>query len=792
MAKKLLNKKLYKNLFLLGLSAVVAGAASIISILFYIASDLPSVEELQNRQVIESTKIYDRTGEILIYDVHGEEKRTIIDSAEIPEYVKEATISVEDSSFYTNPAFDWRGIVRAVYINLTRGGRTIQGGSTITQQLAKKSFLTDERKIIRKLKELVLAWRLEKRYSKDEILTFYLNQIPYGSNTYGIEAAASTFFNKKAKDLTLNESALLAALPNAPSYYSPWGSHVKELLARKDFILDKMHELGYIDEFELENAKNSDLEFAEQSKLGIQAPHFVTYALEYLYKKYGEGVVRTTGLKVVTTIDMELQEMAEEAVKTGVARNTKLYGGTNGALVASDPKTGQILAMVGSVDYFDSKNEGNFNVATQGLRQPGSTFKPFAYLTAFEKGFTPDTIIWDVPTEFDTTGDPKNSYKPENNDEVFRGPVTMKEALSHSLNIPSVKTLYLAGIKNTIQNAESFGISTLKDTERFGLSLVLGGGEVKLIDLVNAYGVFATEGTKNPINSILRIEDKDGNILEEYKDEGEQVVDPQYPRLIDDILSDVDLRAGLFRSSLNLTKVPGYQIALKTGTTNDYVDAWTVGFTPALVVGVWAGNNHREPLKSKGGSVLAAVPMWYDFFSYAIKKYPPETFNKPDPIQSDNPILRGELVEGEPHEILHYLNRLNDSQYNNWEEGLKKWLQTNSFDPSKFTVSSNAPTTSGNESESGGIIINITSPKNGDMVTDRLDINSTATSKARITKLETYWNGKLIDSKLGDLGESYTYQASFSLLSVEPQNLLTIRVTDKNNLQTEKSLILFH
>lgn len=793
MAKKLLNKKFYKNLFLAGLFASVAGVAGITSVLFYIASDLPSVEELQNRQVIESTKIYDRTGEILIYDVHGEEKRTIIDSAEIPEYAKAATISVEDSSFYTNPAFDWRGILRAIYINLTRGGRTIQGGSTITQQLAKKSFLTDERKIIRKLKELVLAWRLEKRYSKDEILTFYLNQIPYGSNTYGIEAAAGTFFNKKASELALNEAALLAALPNAPSYYSPWGSHVKELMARKDFILDKMHVLGYIDEFELANAKNSEIEFAEQSKVGIQAPHFVTYVLEYLYKKYGEGVVRTTGFKVITTIDMELQEFAEEAVKTGVARNTKLYGGTNGALVASDPKTGQILAMVGSVDYFDSYNEGNFNVATQGLRQPGSTFKPFAYLTAFQKGFTPDTIIWDVPTEFDTTNDPENSYKPENNDEIFRGPVLMKEALAHSLNVPSVKTLYLAGIGNTIKNAEKFGIETLKDTERFGLSLVLGGGEVKLIELVNAYGVFAREGVKNPISSILKIEDKNGSTLEEYKDESEEVVDPQYPRLINDILSDVDLRAGLFRSSLNLTKVPGYQIALKTGTTNDYVDAWTVGYTPSLVVGVWAGNNHREPLKSKGGSVLAAIPMWHDFFSKAIKKYSPETFTQPELIQTDNPILRGELVEGNPHEILHHLNRLDDSQYNNWEEGLRNWLLTNSFDRTKFTVAPNnsTPTPNGYP-ENSAITINITSPKNGDTVASTLDITATASSKVRISKVESYWNEKLIDTRLGDFGETYEYRASFSLLSAEPQNLLTIRVTDTNNFQTEKSIILFH
>lgn len=790
MAKKI--KRLYKQIFFWGLFLGLAGAASASSALFYIASNLPSVEELQNRQIIESTKIYDRTGEHLIYDVHGEEKRTIIESSGIPDYVKHATISVEDSSFYTNPAFDWRGILRAVYINLTRGGRTIQGGSTITQQLAKKAFLTDDRKIIRKLKELVLAWRLEKRYTKDEILTFYLNQIPYGSNSYGIEAAAGTFFGKYAKDLTLAESALLAALPNAPSYYSPYGSHVKELMARKNFILDQMHESGYIDEFELESAKNTDLEFAEQSKFGIQAPHFVTYVLEYLYKKYGEGVVRTTGLKVVTTIDLDLQGIAETAVKNGVKRNTELYGGTNGALVASDPKTGQILALVGSADYFDVKNEGNFNVATQGLRQPGSTFKPLVYLTAFQNGFTPDTILWDVPTEFDTTNKPENSYKPDNYDGTFRGPVTMKEALAHSLNLPAVKTLYLAGLTKTLDNAEEFGITTLRDRERFGLSLVLGGGEVKLVELVNAYGVLATEGTANPISTILRIEDSDGNILEEFEEKGESVVEPQYPRLINDILADIELRAGLLTSSLSLTRVPGYQIALKTGTTNDYVDAWTMGYTPNLVVGVWAGNNHREPLKSKGGSVLAAVPMWSAFFKEAIKKYPSETFTRPEPISADLPVLKGEFSEGEPHEILYYLNRLNDSQFNNWEEGLRTWLASNTYNRNKFATAINSAPGTITENDKGGITISVDSPKNGDTISNRLDVSANIASKINISKVETFLNKKLIDVKQGDLGASYQYRASFMLENLDPQNLLTIKVTDSNNLQTERSLIVYH
>lgn len=801
------KKNIYKNLWLWASLFALGCAAFAISLFFYITSGLPPVEELQNRQVVESTKIYDRTGTVLLYDIHGEEKRTVIKSEEIPKFVKDATVSVEDASFFTNPAFDWRGILRAIAVNIIKG-RALQGGSTITQQLAKKSFLTDERTIWRKLKELVLASRLEKKYTKDEILTLYLNQIPYGSNTYGIEAAAETFFNKKAGDLTLSESALLAALPNAPSYYSPWGSHTKELMARKNYILDRMHELGYIDSIDLATAKSAKIEFAEQSKTGIKAPHFVEYVQDYLNNKYGEGVVRTSGLKVTTTLDWDLQQAAETAVKDGVKRNTDLYGGMNGALVASDPKTGQILAMVGSADYFDSKNEGNFNVATQGLRQPGSTFKPFAYLTAFEKGFTPDTILWDVPTEFSpddskcptipnfsATETDDTCYHPQNNDGIFRGPVKMKEALSQSLNLPSVKTLYLAGVGDTISNAQKFGIATLSDRSRFGLSLVLGGGEVKLVELVNAYGVFATEGVKHDISAILKVEDKNGNVLEEYEDTGEQVVDPQYPRLINDILSDIDLRSLLFKNSLPLTQVPGYQIALKTGTTNDFVDAWTIGYSPDLVVGVWAGNNHREPLKSRAGSVLAAVPIWHAFAVDAFKKFAPDTFTKPDPIQSDNPVLRGELPAGDRHEVLYYLNRQNDSQYKNWEAGLQEWLKTNSPDTTKFAVADSTPASPAPAASAPGAddtAITVSSPKNGDTFTDGFNINAQINSPAEIAKIEVYFNNGLLDSKIGDLGQSYSYTAAFSPALKNQQNLLTIKVADKNGKQTEKSLILFH
>src|SRR3989344_133999 len=588
--KKLARKKTFAligaaaGLFIF-FSLALAGIAAIM-----IVKTLPSADEISNRQVNQSTKIFDRAGEVLLYEIDGEEKRTVIPFSEIPDSVKEAAIAIEDQSFYEHPAFDWRGILRALIRDALHLERR-EGGSTITQQLAKNAFLSNEKTVARKIKELFLALKLEQQYSKDEILNLYLNQIPFGANAYGIEAAAKTYFNESAKDLSIAESALLAALPQAPTYYSPWGTHLDELLIRKNFILDQLERLVYIDAEQKKTAKAAKLKFAPQST-SIKAPHFVMAVQDYLIKKYGDDALRAEGFKITTTLDMKLQVAAEKAVAEGAKRNAELYKGRNAALFAEDPRTGQILAVVGSKDYFDIENEGNFNVAMRGLRQPGSAFKPFAYLTAFEKGYTPDTVVFDVPTEFDTTGKPEKSYKLHNFDEQFRGPISLKEALAESINIPAVKTLYLAGIDETLETVRNFGINTLNERSRFGLSLVLGGGEVKLTELVGAYTVLAEEGIKHDEAVVLKIETSKGKVLEEYADKAETVVDSQYPRLINEILSDVSLRAPLFSASLGLTQVENYDVALKTGTTNNYVDAWTIGYTPDIVVGVWAGNNH--------------------------------------------------------------------------------------------------------------------------------------------------------------------------------------------------------
>ncbi len=813
------------------LGVLTAGAVSF----FIIVKDLPSADLLTSRQILESTKIYDRTGETLLYEIHGEEKRTVIPFEEIPDRVKQATIAIEDENFYIHPAFDWKSVVRAFLVNVSRG-RITQGGSTITQQLAKKAYLTDARVWTRKIKELVLAIRLEKRFTKDEILALYLNQIPYGSNAYGIEAASQTFFAKKAKDLNLAEAALLVSLPKAPSYYSPWGNHQKELMARKDFLIEKMNKLGLIDEKQKKEAQKYDLKFAP-NYTGIKAPHFVIMVQEYLNSKYGEDFVRTAGLKVITTLDWKMQELAEKTVAEGAERNKELYQGHNAALVAQDANTGQILALVGSKDYFaksepencqpgvDCRFEGNFNVATQGLRQPGSAMKPFAYVAAFKKGFTPETIVFDVPTEFaadnpdcpliiDLTKQEKEEkndecFHPRNFDEKFRGPVTLKQALSQSINIPAAKVLYLAGMDNVLKLVQQFGINTLTERSRYGLSLVLGGGEIKLAELVNGYSVFAQEGVKHNQSFILKITGGQNKTLEEYSDEPATVIEPQYARLINDILSDPENRAPLFQNSLYLTVFPDQEVALKTGTTNDYRDAWAIGYNRSLVVGVWAGNNDNSSMQKRGTSILASVPIWSAFMREALKGRPTETFTRPEPIFTDKPMLKGEYLVNywagnekypQVHDLLFYVNKNdpqglppanpeNDSQFNNWEEPAIAWAKANIYN---FDQEYNKPISSDArlKTDDSQLSINLISPNTGSFIQNPMILVADLKSAVNIKKLEVYFNNALIDF-MSNLGTSYSYKKNLQLSSTYPQNALKIIVIDDSNNKAEKEIILY-
>ena len=691
------NKKrfLLKLAGLFILACLLLGVWGLISVA-RMAQELPNPEEFIDGQITQSTKIYDRAGEVLLYEIHGDQKRTVIPFSDIPQYSKEATLAIEDQNFYHHAAMDWKGTLRALITNLTTGEMS-QGGSTITQQLARNTFLTAEKTIQRKIKELILANWIEEKYTKDKILELYLNQIPYGTNAYGIESASQTYFNKSAKDLSLAESATLAAMIQAPSYYSPWGTHMEELINRKNYVLEQMNKLGFIDKQEEESAQKIKLVFASQNIGIIKAPHFVMMVEDYLIQKYGEDIVEKGGLRVITTLDWKLQQIAETAVENGANRNTELYQGKNAALVAQDPKTGQILALVGSKDYFDKSVDGNFNVAVQGLRQPGSSFKPFAYVTAFEKGYSPNTVIFDLPTEFSSYTDvcrlvninynDENPlcFHPQNFDGDFRGPINLRNSLAQSINVASVKVLYLAGLNDTIKTAQNFGLTTINDPGRYGLSLVLGGGEVKLIDMVEAYSVFSQEGIKHNQAIILEVDSAKGDILEKYLDQATRVIDQQYPKLVNNILSDIDARAGLFQSSLNLTVFPGRDVALKTGTTNDYKDAWTLGYTPSLTIGVWAGNSDNIPMQKHAGSILAAVPMWSEFMNAALQNYPMEFFNKPDGVQENKPMMNGEyIINGQVHEILYYVDKTNpmgpqplnpeyDSQFWNWELPLKNW-----------------------------------------------------------------------------------------------------------------------
>ncbi|MEK7555031.1 MAG: PBP1A family penicillin-binding protein [Patescibacteria group bacterium] len=804
-------KKLFPRRVIPWIASAVGGFILIgIAGAFYIIKTVPPAILLENREIVESTKIYDRTGTVLLYEIHGEERRTVIPFDEIPDIVKQATIALEDANFYEHAAFDWKSIVRAFLVNL-RSGEIVQGGSTITQQLAKKAFLTDDRTPTRKLRELVLAIQLERRFTKDEILGYYLNQIPYGSNAYGIEAASQMFFSKHAGGLTISEAATLAALPRAPSYYSPWGSHQDALIARRNRALTEMEYMGAITEEERDKAIAEAQVFSKQDR-GIKAPHFVIAVQEYLNERYGEEFVREGGLTVTTTLDWKLQKIAERVVLEGAVRNEELYHGKNAALVAEDTDSGQILALVGSRDYFDIQNEGNFDVATQGLRQPGSAMKPLVYVNAFAKGYPPETVLFDLDTEFSTEEDPEKSYRPVNFDGRFRGPISLRNALAQSINIPAVKTLYLVGIDNVLKSVKSFGITTLTERNRYGLSLVLGGGEVRLIELVGAYATFAEEGIYRPQTMVLKVQDGE-RVLESFSQEAEQVIDPEPVRILNDVLSDRDARAPIFGSALDLPGFSEYQVAVKTGTSNDYRDAWSVGYTPSLAVGVWAGNNNNDPM-GRGESVRAAAPIWRAFMSEVLPSYAPQAFTAPNPIFTEKPVLKGEYVVNYQygselfphiHEILHSVDRNdplgpepshpeNDSQFENWEKPLTDWIQKNY--PNPQTVNRPLPEGSvvmgsGTTFSSNKIEIAFASPTNGSVLSPPLTIEVPIKAAAGISKIELSLNETVIDAQIGSWGNETVYRYRLIPSSFDLQNLIKVTVTDALGNRESASVIVF-
>ncbi|MDO8430602.1 MAG: transglycosylase domain-containing protein [Candidatus Taylorbacteria bacterium] len=833
---KSLKWRVFKALAVLSISVFLVLAS--VGIIWFATLKIPDLSVFEERKVAESTKIFDRTGEILLYDVHSDARRTIVPFEDISKNIKDATIAIEDIEFYTHMGIKPTAILRAVLANLTPGGGSTQGGSTITQQVIKNSILTKDKTLTRKLKEWILAMKLEKVLSKDDILNAYLNENPYGGSVYGVEEASKTFFGKSAKDVTLAEAAYIAAIPQAPTYYSPYGPNKAKLDARKNLVLQQMRYANLISDEEYQNAKKEDVLFLEKNTTGIRAPHFALYVKDYLDNKYGESMVEEGGLKVITTLDYKIQEKAEKVINNFAPTLEKSFNASNTAMVAIDPKTGDILTMVGSRNYFE-KGYGNFNITT-AYRQPGSTFKPFVYATAFMKGYTPETILFDVKTEFSSRctpqGKPRNPnddikvcYSPLDYDNLFEGPQTIRTALAHSRNIPAVQALYLAGISDSIKTAEAMGITSLTDPDRYGLTLVLGGGEVSLLELTSAYGVFANDGLRNPYRSVLKVEDSDGNILEEAGFNQTQAIPVQVARQISDILSDPTVRLETVTSAVeNLHR----QVATKTGTTNDYKDVWIEGYTPNIVVGAWAGKNDNTPMEKKVAGLII-TPVWGAFMAEINSDFEKETFKKPEPTPDNiKPVLRGiwkggigyqkDTVSGKlateftppetrqdvifpsVHTILHWVDKKDplgpiptdpnlDSQYENWEYGVRKWFDEWKKTNPTFVENVNIaiPTESDDvhiEDNSPKIVLTLPPQEGSYSLNAKVTLTVASNGKYPLKKTELYMNDKYVSTN-----EQNPKQITFipgDIPGIERNNIIKVIAYDTVYNQGESTIDL--
>ncbi len=815
------NKEVLRHK-LLGVVAGGVGICILFGVLFiaWVSKDLPNPDRLTDRQIAQSTKIYDRTGEHLLYEVisqDGGEKRTLIKLEEVPKDLINGLVATEDTLFYEHRGVRPLSILRAVAVGVFTDKR-IAGTSTLTQQLVKNAILTNERSSIRKAREIILSIRLEQKYSKNQILQIYFNEIPYGSTNYGVESAAQSYFGKHVSDLTLAESATLAGFPKAPSKYL---NDSEALKTRRNFVLARMEDEGYITKEQKEAAQAEPLEL-KPNITNIKAPHFVMYVKEQLVEQYGEQTIERGGLKVITSLDWDKQQAAEKAI-TDHAKVLEEAGGNNASLVAMDPRTGQILAMVGSKDFFDDTINGQFNVATLGKRQPGSSFKPIIYAAAFEKGYTPDTVLYDVLTDFDASEN--NEYMPRNYDLGERGPITMRYALQGSLNIPAVQTLYLVGPKKGVEFAERMGYTTLSNGN-FGLSLVLGGGEVKLLEHVAAYSVFANNGIRQDTASILKVESPDGEILSEWKPKrGERVLDEKIVATMSNVLSDDVARATVFGVGGVLT-LPGRPVAAKTGTTNDYIDAWTMGYTPSLASGVWAGNTDNSKMKQGYGGSRVAGQIWRTFMENTLKDTPVESFPTPPPNDADKPVLRGsvggsitlsvnkltgkiatsstppEYIETrtytQAHNILHYINKddprgpapenpTDDPQYTIWENAIQSWITRKKEKEPSWNISFEDPPSQYDDPASLELIPSITvfTPSNNAIFNSRsIDTDIQVSAPRGIARVIYSIDGYLIQTV-------NTHPFNLRHMAYDLQNgphTLTIRAEDDLGNRAEKTI----
>ena len=633
------------------LFSVVASVGSVAAVYARYAQQLPAAEmiEVQTAQSFKTTKIYDRTGTKLLYEVFDPRwgNRTVVPIEQIPEHMTNATVAIEDQDFYTNPGINIRGIARAFYVDIT--GQGFQGGSSITQLLVKNVIIPPEertqRTLDRKIKEAILALEITRLYGKDQIMEWYLNTVFFGNLAYGVEAAAQAYFGKHVQDLSLAECAMLAALPNAPATYSPL-TNPEEATIRQHLVLDAMFRQGYITHDEILAAKTEDLHYIP-SRFDIEAPHFVMYVRQLLEERYGSDLVYQGGLKVYTTLDMDLQRAAEDIARQHIAElQADERNASNASVVSIKPATGEILVMVGSLDYFDREIDGQVNVAL-AQRQPGSSFKMFTYTGSLLQGYTPASLVMDVRTTFPDP-DWSHPYTPENYDRKFHGPLRFRQALQRSINVAAVRVLSRVGVRNVLDLAHRMGINTLT-RDYYGLSLTLGGGEVRLVDMTYAFGVLANGGymAGQPVPAdklrpgyreldpvaILRVEDANGNVLEEYhRPELKEIVNPQVAYIMTHILSDNVARTPAFGSRNMLWLGNDRPAAAKTGTTTDFRDSWTIGYTPQLCTGVWVGNSDNEPMEHVPGS-QGAAPIWHGLMLAALEPEPVIPFVEPPGLE---------------------------------------------------------------------------------------------------------------------------------------------------------------
>ena len=786
---KFRKDKLIANLSVALVILIIFGFLSVLGLFAWYSKDLPKPDKVRQFNGL-STIIYSRDNEPL-YDIYAEQNLVPLKLSEVPEYLKQATIAVEDQDFYKHSGFSVMGMMRGAFKTIFLG--KVQGGSTLTQQLVKNALLTTERSLPRKVKELILSIQIERKYTKDEILEMYLNNIPYGGTAWGSKTAAKTYFDKDVSELTLIESAILAGLPQSPTRYSPYGPNPTAYIDRTKNVLRRMREDKYITKDEEKEAISQlDKVVFSGSGAEIAAAHFVMYVRQLLVDQYGEAEVEQGGLRVTTTLDLELQETVEEVVQEEIDKVSGLNI-TNGAAVAIDPQTGEILAMVGSKSYNNNpeeeeeKFEGKFNVAVQGLRQPGSAIKPFTYATALSKGYTADTILVDALTEF-PGGEDNPEYAPENYDGKYRGPLQLRYGLANSINTIAVKTLALVGVEDMMDTAYKMGFTTLEPTRsnvnRFGLSITLGGGEVRLIDMTSAFGVFGALGVRHEPISILKIEDSNGKTLFEHKpSKGQVVIEPEVAYIISDILSDNEARSLVFGPNSYLN-IAGNKVAVKTGTTNDFRDNWTIGYTKDISIGVWVGNNDNSAMKSVASGVTGAAPIWsrimraalrtredgfgdvpknlvqlqIDKFAgglpvsgqptrleYFVKGTEPEDVSPiyqklkvsrsdPNRLASDTEIAKGEYDEKD-FIVLREDDPFGTATINRWQTGIDAWLET--VEDPKYH-----PPTEKNSSDESTVVINFKDPEDHKQYDEtKIRIRVEAVSGSSIKKIEVFVDG---------------------------------------------------